>query len=60
MKIVNIGEENLQAYLQNYLWNFIKIFRKDMPCDNIKSHKKSGLYTSLENKNLEKTQCGDG
>ena len=40
MKIVNIEEENLNIFFRN----FDEIFRKDVTYDNIKSHKKAGLY----------------
>ena len=40
MKIVIIEEENLNIFFRN----FDEIFRKDVAYDNIKSHKKGGLY----------------
>ena len=47
-------------YLPNDLRNFNEIFRKDGAYDNIKSHKKTGLHLSLEDKFLEKPKGGGG
>ena len=41
MKLVNIKEENL--YLLNDLSNPDEIFRNDLTCENITSHKKAGF-----------------
>ena len=46
MKLVNNDKERL---LLNDLKNFNEIFRKDVPYDNIKSHKKPGLWRLSEN-----------
>ena len=42
MKLVNIKEENL-CYLLNDLSNPGEIFRNDLTCENITSHKKAGI-----------------
>ena len=52
MKLANIDEENLL----NGLRNFNEIFRKSVAYNNIKSHKKAGLYPPLENTVYEKPQ----
>ena len=54
MKIVNIEKENLHIEFRN----FNKILRKDITCNNIKSHKKQGFIFSLKNTFLEKAQGG--
>ena len=46
MKLVNNDKERL---LLNDLRNFNEIFRKDVPYDNIKSHRKPGLWRLSEN-----------
>ena len=43
MKIINIDKK---SYLLNDLRNFIEIFKKDVPYDNIKSHKKARAWES--------------
>ena len=40
--------------------NFNEIFKKNVPCDNIKSHQKRGYTLSLETTILEKPQGGGG
>ena len=51
-KIVNSEAENLQIFS-----NFHELFRKDVTYDNIKNHKKPGLYPlSVEDTFLEKRQ----
>ena len=40
--------------------NFNDIFKKNVPCDNIKSHQKRGYTLSLETTILEKPQGGGG
>ena len=44
MKIANIDRE----ILLNDLSNFNEIFRKDVNCDNIKSHKNQGFTLFLK------------
>ena len=44
--------------LPNDLRNFKEIFRKDVPHDKIKSHKKLGDHLSLEDTFFEKPQGG--
>ena len=51
MKILNIEEKNLQI---EELRNFNEVFRKDVPYDNIKSHKKAGLHPLPKNYNFGK------
>ena len=40
--------------------NLNDIFKKNVPCDNIKSHQKRGYTLSLETTILEKPQGGGG
>ena len=54
MKTVNIEKENLHIEFRN----FNEILRKDITCNNIKSHKKQGFILSLKNTFLEKAQGG--
>ena len=46
------------SYLPNKLRNFNKIFRKNLCYDNIKSHKKPGLYPLFRKYNFGKTTRG--
>ena len=43
MKIVTTGEKK-SSYFPKELSNFNETFKKGVPYDNIKSHKKTGLY----------------
>ena len=43
MKIVITGEKN-SSYFPKELSNFNETFKKGVPYDNIKGHKKTGLY----------------
>ena len=43
MKIVITGEKN-SSYFSKELSNFNETFKKGVPYDNIKGHKKTGLY----------------
>ena len=43
MKIVITGEKK-SSYFPNELSSFNETFKKGVPYDNIKSHKKTGLY----------------
>ena len=53
MKLVNNDKENLHLFQST--WGIsIKIFRKNVSYDNIKSHKKQGFTPSLENTVLKK------
>ena len=52
MKTVNIEKENLHIEFRN----FNEILRKNITCNNIKSHKKQGFILSLKNTFLEKAQ----
>ena len=55
MKIANIDREIL-----NDLRNFNEIFRKDVPCDNIKSHKKPRFQPLFRRYIYGKTTGGGG
>ena len=46
------------SYLPNYYQNFNKFSRKNVCYDNIKSHKKAGLYPLFRKYSLEKTREG--
>ena len=58
MKIANIDREN-SSYLLNNLRNFNEIFRKDVPYDNFKSHKKPGFHPLFRRYNFQKTTEGE-
>ena len=45
IKIVNTEREGKSSYLLNDLRYFTEIFRKDVPYDSIKSHKKLRFYS---------------
>ena len=47
MKIVITGEKKA-SYFPNALSSFNETFKKAVPYDNIKSHKKTGLYPHSE------------
>ena len=53
MKIVITGEKK-HSYFPNQLSNFNETFKKGVPYDNIKGHKKTGLYNTLKNIVLQK------
>ena len=53
MKIVITGGKT-SSYLPYKLSSFNKTFKKGVPYDNIKSHKKTGLYPFSKNHSFEK------
>ena len=57
MKIANIDREILHNFWNN-LRNFNEIFRKDVPYDNFKSHKKPGFHPIFRRYNFQKSQGG--
>ena len=42
----------------NEMMNFNEIFRKNVTCDNIKSHQTSGLHPLFTKNNFEKNTAG--
>ena len=46
------------SYLLNDLMNLKDIFRKNVTCDNIKSHEKLGLYPHSRKSNFRKFKWG--
>ena len=53
MKIAITGEK-ISSYFTNELSSFNETFKKGVPCDNIKSHKKQDFTHTLKNIALEK------
>ena len=59
MKIANIDREVFSNLLNN-LKNFNEIFRKDVPYDKIKSHKKPGFHPLFRRYIFQKTTVKEG
>ena len=57
MKIANIDRENLTKLL-NDLKNFNEVFRKDVPYDNTKIHKKPAFHPLFRRHIFRKTTGG--
>ena len=60
MKVVDIDEENLHIFRKKDFGNFNKISRKNVPYDDIKSHKKSGLYPYSRKHSFRKPKGQEG
>ena len=60
MKVVDIDEENLHIFRKKDFGNFNKISRKNVPYDDIKSHKKPGLYPYSRKHSFRKTKEQEG